>query len=113
MGDLSCAAHLSSTTNGGHRSLCTHTHTQTQTYQHTHTYTHYAYTHNVTIFFLFVCVCVCVYRVELGAAEPLALRLVVWIRENSFLGVTCGEKLNESKVLLLKPSADHSLLQIR
>ncbi|XP_031424858.1 elongator complex protein 1 isoform X2 [Clupea harengus] len=52
------------------------------------------------------------YRVELGGAEPLALRLVVWIRENSFLGVTCGEKLNESKVLLLKPSADHSLLQI-
>ncbi|XP_041916665.1 elongator complex protein 1 [Alosa sapidissima] len=52
------------------------------------------------------------YRVELGGAGPLALRLVVWLREDNFLAVTCGEVIDQSKVLLLKPSANDGTLQI-
>uniref|UniRef100_A0A8C9WU90 Elongator complex protein 1 n=1 Tax=Scleropages formosus TaxID=113540 RepID=A0A8C9WU90_SCLFO len=45
------------------------------------------------------------YSLALDHEEPLALHLLLWLREDVFLGVVCGERPSESRLLILVPSA--------
>uniref|UniRef100_A0A8C8IK33 Elongator complex protein 1 n=1 Tax=Oncorhynchus tshawytscha TaxID=74940 RepID=A0A8C8IK33_ONCTS len=48
---------------------------------------------------------VAVYRVAVDQEEPLALRLLLWLREDVFLGVgACTDGPSQSKMLILGPS---------
>uniref|UniRef100_A0A8C9U140 Elongator complex protein 1 n=1 Tax=Scleropages formosus TaxID=113540 RepID=A0A8C9U140_SCLFO len=48
------------------------------------------------------------YSLALDHEEPLALHLLLWLREDVFLGVVCGERPSESRLLILVPSAAYS-----
>ncbi|KAM6980821.1 elongator complex protein 1 [Aplochiton taeniatus] len=56
------------------------------------------------------------YSVTLDQEDPLGLRLLLWLREDTFLGVSCGTVPSTSTVLVLSPSLDpnsQQALQIR
>ncbi|KAJ8385271.1 hypothetical protein AAFF_G00191480 [Aldrovandia affinis] len=48
------------------------------------------------------------YSVGVDQEEPLALRLLLWLKDDTFLAVGCGERPQQSRLLTLAPSGAHS-----
>ncbi|XP_048826491.1 elongator complex protein 1 [Brienomyrus brachyistius] len=44
------------------------------------------------------------YSVDLDCEDPLVFRLFLWLREDTFLGVACGDLPSQSRLLVLGPS---------
>ncbi|KAI1888284.1 hypothetical protein AGOR_G00183440 [Albula goreensis] len=48
------------------------------------------------------------YSVDVDQVEPLALRLLLWLNDDTFLAVGCGELPHQSRLFKLGPSGAHS-----
>ncbi|KAG5845628.1 hypothetical protein ANANG_G00141300 [Anguilla anguilla] len=48
------------------------------------------------------------YSIEMDQEEPLALRLLLWLKDDTFLAVGCGERPSQSHLLIMGPSGTHS-----
>ncbi|KAJ8268913.1 hypothetical protein COCON_G00115200 [Conger conger] len=48
------------------------------------------------------------YSIAMDQEEPLALRLLLWLKDDTFLAVGCGDRPAQSHLLTLGPSGAHS-----